>query len=100
MIENEDIIIRDDCVRVRVHNIGAVSSENMRLVLRSPDGTILRESDIPPIPAPTDLYPKVIEIPLWTRGLYLHGCSVEIDPDKKMTEITRKNNIVVLKGLK
>ncbi|MGI6226308.1 MAG: hypothetical protein ACOYJ1_08655 [Peptococcales bacterium] len=99
-IENEDIIIRDDCVRVRVHNIGAVSSENTRLVLRSPDGTILRESDIPPIPAPTDLYPKVIEIPLWTRGLDLHGCSVEIDPDKKMTEITRKNNIVVLKGLK
>jgi len=96
-IEPDDVIIRDDCIRVRVHNIGAATSENARLVLRSPDGIVLRESNIPPIPAPNDLYPKVMEIPLWTRGLELHGCSVEIDPDQVMTEITRKNNFVFLK---
>jgi hypothetical protein len=95
-IEPDDIIIRDDCIRVRVHNIGAVPSTDTRLVLRSPDGVVLRESNIPPIPAPTDLYPKVLEIPLWTRGLDLQGCSIEIDPDCTLVEITRTNNIVKL----
>lgn len=95
-IEPEDVIRRPDCLRVRVHNIGASASPMSRLVLRNAAGEILRWSNIPPIEAPDDLYPKVMEIPLWTRGLDLTGCTVEIDPDKRLEEITRNNNVVRL----
>lgn len=95
-IDREDVLIREDCIRVRVHNIGAVDSQETTLVLRSPEGSVLRTSQIPPIPAPTDLYPKIVEIPLWTRGISLEGCSVELDPEHRLQEITRTNNRIVL----
>ena len=66
--------------------------------LRSPSGEILRRSQVPPIPAPNDLYPKVMEIPLWTRGIDLAGCSVELDPENRMKEITKTNNRIVFQG--
>ena len=47
---------------------------------------------------PNDLYPKVMEIPLWTRGIELAGCSVELDPENRMKEITKTNNRIVLQG--
>ena len=97
-MDREDVIIRDDCIRVRVHNIGATESAETELVLRSPSGEILRRSQVPPIPAPNDLYPKVMEIPLWTRGIDLAGCSVELDPENRMKEITKTNNRIVFQG--
>lgn len=97
-MDREDVIIRDDCIRVRVHNIGAAESAETELVLKSPSGEILRRSQVPPIPAPNDLYPKVMEIPLWTRGIDLAGCSVELDPENRMKEITKTNNRIVLQG--
>lgn len=95
-IEREDVIIRPDCIRVLVHNIGARESAATKLVLRDAKGEVLRSSNIPPIPAPEDLYPKVLEIPLWTRGIRLEGCTVEIDPDGVLDEISRSNNVVRL----
>lgn len=95
-IDREDVLVKEDCIRVRVHNIGAVASCETTLILKSPNGEILRSSNIPPIPAPSDLYPKVIEIPLWTRGLDLEGCEIILDPELKMKEITRMNNQIVL----
>lgn len=95
-IDAEDVIISDSCIRIRVHNIGAVASEITTLVLKAPDGTVLRSSNIPPLPAPVDLYPKVVEVSLWTRGLQLDSCTIEIDPEGKLEEITRENNCVAL----
>lgn len=95
-ISPRDVIVRDDCLRIVVHNIGGSTSDYVKIVLKDKDGKILRYSNIPPIEAPDDLYPKKLEIPLWTRGLDLHGCSLEIDPDEIGCEITRRNNIVEL----
>ena len=95
-ITREDVLIREDCVRVRVHNIGAVESSMTTMVLRAPDGQVLRRSNIPPIEAPIDLYPKVMEIPLWTRGIALQGCTIELDPEHLLDEITKENNVVQL----
>lgn len=97
-IGQEDLILRDDCLRVLVHSLGAVPTPASSLVLRGPGGEILRSSRIPPLPAPDDLYPKTVDIPLWTRGLDLRGCSVELDPEHRLHEITRMNNIVHLDG--
>lgn len=95
-IDREDIIIKDDCIRVVVHNIGGAASSETTLVLKNSDGEVLRYNYIPPIPAPVDLYPKTLEIPLWTRGLSLAGCYIELDPERRMKEITRANNIIRL----
>ena len=95
-IDGEDVIVGDSCIRVRVHNVGAVASDITTVVLKAPDGTVLRSSQIPPLPAPVDLYPKVVEVPLWTRGIDLDGCTIEIDPEGKLEEITRENNCVTL----
>ena len=40
----------------------------------------------------------MMEIPLWTRGIELAGCSVELDPENRMKEITKTNNRIVLQG--
>lgn len=95
-IEREDVIVKEDCIRVKVHNIGARESDLTKIVLKDAGGTILRTSQIPPIPAPDDLYPKTVEIPFWTRGLDLSNCYIELDPQKKLREITRTNNVVEL----
>lgn len=95
-IEKEDIIVKDSCIRVMVHNIGGRDSVLTTLALKDPKGNVLRSSQIPPIPAPSDLYPKTMEIPLWTRGINLEGCFIELDPEQRMNEITRNNNIVWL----
>ncbi len=95
-IDREDVQVKADCIRVKVHNIGAADSQETTLVLKSPDGEVLRSSQIPPIPAPSDLYPKTMEIPLWTRGLLLEGCVIELDPEHRLNEITRTNNRIVL----
>lgn len=95
-IEPDDVIVRPDCLRIRVHNVGAKESPMTQLVLKNAQGEMIRHSNIPPIPAPVDLYPKIVEIPLWTRGLDLRGCTVEIDPKGELLEITRSNNVVAL----
>ncbi len=95
-IEKEDVLIRPDCLRIRVHNLGAAQSEPTTLVLRDKQGHILRSSNVPPLPPPNDLYPKTVEIPLWTRGLSLDGAWIELDPEHRLNEITRLNNIVHL----
>jgi hypothetical protein len=97
-IDPEDVVIREDCIRVTVHSLGAAPTEAVHLVLRDPKGGILRSSPVPPLPAPSDLYPKKVEIPLWTRGIDLTGCSIEVDPERRMQEITRINNTVHLGG--
>ncbi len=95
-IDREDVLIKQDCIRVTVHNIGAAESEETTLVLKNSEGEVLRHSQIPPIPAPADLYPKTLEIPLWTRGISLEGCYLELDPECRLKEITRTNNIIKL----
>ena len=95
-LDSQDVLVSADCIRVRVHNIGAVASETTILVLKDSQGRILRKSNIPPIPAPVDLYPKVLEIPLYVRGLDLTNAYVEIDPQQQLREITRRNNRIDL----
>jgi hypothetical protein len=51
----------------------------------------------PVIPAPLDWQPKTAEVTLTLPdGVKSDGCSVVIDPDRALTEITTRNNAVTL----
>jgi hypothetical protein len=60
------------------------------------NGQVLATVAVPSIEAPIDLMPRTINvtIPLPAHGL--SGCSLVLDPELKMKEITRVNNQVKL----
>ena len=99
-IGKEDIHLWPHGLNVTVHSLGSLPSPETSVVLRSPEGKILRREILPPLEAPTDLWPKWREVSFNLHGIpSLEGCTVEIDPEHKLEEITRDNNIVTLHGI-
>ena len=91
----DDVQVEGRKVRVRVHNLGSVPSPSTTVVLRDRKGDIVASGAIPSIAAPIDLYPKMTEVVLTsTDGATVTGGTVEIDPDHRLEEITRLNNVV------
>ena len=77
--------------------MGAVASPETTVTLRAADGSVLATEKVPSIPAPTDLYPKTINIRLTlAAGVSAAGGSVELDPEHRLEEITKLNNVVKL----
>ena len=65
------------------------------VALLDASGKVIATATVTGIKAPLDYEPKIVEISLNApAGTKLSGCSVVIDPDKKITEITRRNNTV------
>jgi len=96
----EDVKLWAHGLNVKVHSLGAVASEEIDVVLKDPDGNVLRREILPPLDAPTDLWPRWREVSfLLHRVESLEGCTVEIDPEHKLNEVTRDNNVVVLSGI-
>ena len=80
-----------------IHNIGAVASAPTTLAVRGPDGKVLGVEQVPSIAAPLDLYPKTFALrTTLPAGRAPEGCTIEIDPDHALDEITRTNNQVTL----
>lgn len=53
---------------------------------------------LPALPAPTDLWPKYRDVIFYLHGISdLEGCYIEIDPEHRLQEITRVNNVVSLR---
>jgi hypothetical protein len=96
-ISLEDVIVQGRNVSVTVHSLGSVDAPASTLALMDKSGKTLATAPIPAIKAPVDLLPKNanVTIPL-PAGVDPSGCSVVIDPDAKLTEITRLNNRVGL----
>jgi hypothetical protein len=94
-ISREDVTMRGNEVRVRVHNIGAADAPASTAALCDGSGRIIASAAVPALKAPADLLPKtadvVIKVPARTD---LKGCSVLIDPEGKLKEITAINNRV------
>ncbi len=96
-LDPEDVQIHGREVRVTIHNVGAVASPETTVTLRAADGSVLATEKVPSIPAPLDLQPKTTVIHLsLAAGAALRGGSVEIDPDHRLEEITKLNNVVKL----
>ena len=99
-ISIEDVKRWPHGLNVKVHSLGALPSEEIDVVLKDPNGNILRREILPPLDAPTDLWPRWREVSFLLHRIdSLEGCTVEIDPDHKLHEVTRDNNVVVLRGI-
>jgi len=94
-------ICRDDVqtegheVRVRVHSLGSVPTPVTTVAVRDWSGKVIASKEVPAIAAPVDLLPKSTEVVLTLpAGSDVIGGSVEIDPEHRIEEITRLNNVV------
>ena len=81
-----------------VHSLGAVSTQPTTLTLADRNGKVLVSVPLPPLEAPVDLLPRRTTITFaLPPGTASAGCSIVLDPDGKMKEITRVNNQVTLR---
>ena len=96
-LDREDVEVHGREVKVTVHNIGAIASAPTTLAVRGRDGIILCLEQIPSIPPPLDLFPKTFALrTTLPAGTTAQGCTIEVDPDHLVEEITRVNNQVTL----
>jgi hypothetical protein len=96
-IDPSDVVVHGREVLVRVHSLGSIPSPESSVVFRDRTGRIVAVDRVPPLPAPLDLMPKTVNVRLCLPdGLGAEGGSVEIDPDNRLEEITKLNNVVHL----
>ena len=96
-IGNDDIKINGKKINVTVHNLGAVNSNPTIVALINSKGQDVAEVSLPEIASPKDLVPKTMEVVLNAPAeVDLNSLSVQVDPQEKLTEITRENNKVML----
>jgi hypothetical protein len=84
-----------DRLKVIVHNIGAAAAKDVKVRFEGPDGQLLGEGVIERLEAPLDLKPKaaVVYLPQPTL-LPVEHITARIDPDGRLDEITRENNVI------
>ena len=94
-IGKEDITVSADRISIIVHNLGAVSSPQTELVVTDREGKRIASAAVPPIDAPTDLLPRRTEIRIdIPGGPDLTAGTVMLDPERKIRQITRRNDTV------
>jgi hypothetical protein len=96
-LSREDIEVKGNDLKIRLHSLGSVPAPESKIVFRDHAGTIVATTQTPAIAAPVDLMPKTTEVTLTLpSGTSTDGGSVEIDPDHAIEEITTMNNVVGL----
>ncbi len=96
-IDPDDILVNGREVLAHVHSLGSVPSPATPIVVRSPLGKVIATEMIPPMEAPNDLKPRTVNVRFTLpEGSVVIGCTVEIDPDQQLEEITRVNNKVTI----
>ena len=96
----EDVKMYMHGLNVTIHSLGAQPTEDVEVVLKNREGKVLRTAILPALPAPSDLWPRYRDVSFYLTHIdSLDGCYVEIDPEHKLCELTRNNNIVKLDGI-
>jgi hypothetical protein len=96
-ISGEDVVVRGGKISVTVHSLGAVSTQPTTTALVDRSGKVLATVSLPRMEAPVDLLPRRTTVTFTLpAGAASAGCSVVLDPDGKMKEVTRVNNRVKL----
>jgi hypothetical protein len=96
-ISKDDVIMRQQNISVTIHSLGAIGTEPATLALVDQSGALRAFVPLPGLEAPVDLLPRTTTVTLAVpSGMRLKGCSIVLDPDVKMNEITRVNNRVRL----
>lgn len=95
-IGSEDVALQGNVLHVKVHGLGSVASP-MTTVALLENGRQLASTSVPEIPAPNDLLPKYAEVTLAVpSSADLRKCSLQIDPENKLNEITVLNDHIDL----
>jgi hypothetical protein len=69
-------------------------------VLKNARDEILKACTIPALEAPRDLWPRYWDVIFNLNGIEsFEDYYLEIDPDKRLCEITRENNILKLENI-
>ncbi|MEI6946364.1 LamG-like jellyroll fold domain-containing protein [Paraflavisolibacter sp. H34] len=90
-----EVKVTDSLVTVKVYSMGAVNAPASAVVLKDATGKVIASATVPPLRAPVNLLPEWAEVKLpIPAGTVLTGGSVQIDPDKKIVQITRANDEV------
>jgi catechol 2,3-dioxygenase-like lactoylglutathione lyase family enzyme len=85
-------------IRVRVHSLGSVPAPRAKIALLE-NGRTVAIAPVPEMQPPNDLVPKFAEVLLPVPpSVKLNMCSIRVDPEKTLTEITLMNNTVDLNG--
>jgi hypothetical protein len=96
-ISKDDVVMSGREISVTVHNLGAVDTKPTTVALLDQNGKVLASSTVPRLESPFDLLPRrtmvTLAIPVGTR---IGECSIVLDPEATMKEITRVNNRVKL----
>jgi Concanavalin A-like lectin/glucanases superfamily len=96
-IDREDVSVDRQMVTVRVHNVGSISISGFRVAVVDRNGAVLGVADVGALEAPLDLQAKTAQAEIhFKAGQSLDGCSVILDPENRLVEITRVNNSVRL----
>lgn len=91
------ISIEETRVKVRVYSQGSTGSPETLLALMDASGKRISTSLVPPLDPPLDLVPKWVDVFLEVpEGTDLNEKTVVVDPDHKITQITRLNSSVRL----
>jgi hypothetical protein len=94
-IGSSGIKIDGNEVRVRVYSQGAVGTPETTLELKNARGETVGIQPVPAMEAPLNLDPNWMDIKLTVPpGTDLSSGSIQIDPQKKITQITRLNTLV------
>ncbi len=89
------ISVKENRVIVRVYSQGAIGSPQTQLELKDAKGKRIATAVVPALEAPLDLIPRYVDITMEIpTGTDLSNGSVEVDPDRKITQITRLNTMV------
>ena len=98
-ISLDDVKLVGGTLRVMVHSLGSTATEPTSMALIR-NGKSIASSTVPTIAPPLDLRPQVVEVHLVVpSGVKVEECSLQIDPEKKLHEITVLNNRVDLAGI-
>jgi glyoxylase I family protein len=96
-IGKEDIEVLNNLIKVKVHSLGSVDAPATMLALMD-SIKVIATAVVPALQAPSDLVPKTAEVVLtMPSGVDPKKCSILIDPDKKLNEVTLKNNSLTVK---
>lgn len=94
-IGKDDIQVGGKTISVTVHGLGSVGSSATEVALVDAGGKVLSRAAVPALNAPVDLVPKTVRVTLSIpKKTALSGCRVVLDPERKIGEITRLNNVV------
>lgn len=94
-IGGADVKVSGNTVAVTVHSLGSVDAPQADIAVVDGGGRTVATASVPALKAPVDLLPKTVRVSLsLPAGTNIGACRVVLDPDRKLTEITRRNNEV------